>query len=850
MPAQSKPVQQLTPFGAALAGALGGCFSTAVVYPLDVAKTRIQALPSDAKGKGKDQLSMTSVLLRIYKQEGILGLYRGFGATMLNTFSMQYAYFFFYSLVRSTYIKRLSKKLAPGSKLPPLSTAAELLLGAVAGALAQIFTIPVSVIATRQQVGRPEKLKGPDQPEKEIDDSFMAVAREIIEEEGVGGLWLGIKPGLVLTVNPAITYGVFERVKSLVLLAKGESSTKMGPWLSFVVGALSKTLATIVTYPYIMAKVRIQARSADAEDATEHHEELPHAHEYHHKHIPQLLEDLRMSATPATPRTKTTFAPTTPATARVAGNNPVQASPHYATTRRHSLYGSEDRVVIDAGSRIWKVGFSGEGRPRDVFYANGPNGPPFWKLTRAMDPAERAEEDRMLEARLQKCLRSVFHDSLLADPKARKVILVEHPLLPLYIKEMIAKILFENQASAMLFACIFYSPPIFAARPMFPQIQTTPIAGSRLTSHIRALMLMFATYIPPPASLSAASSVPAANRATRVPQEVLTDAVIEEIKTRCCFVGNVLGPSSEERREETPEAEDGSEMDIPPSDTGSESSVASRSMGTPRSGTPTQDTGTITPTIEKPLGEVHLQALANLYKRHSTATDIHMHVVPPPSQPTGTGRGTLIIPGWVRERGAEVLFEGGDVDESSLAETILDALLKVPRDLRKTLVSSILVSGGTAMLPGFIPRLQAEIVLALNPPTTSSRHLGRRGMAVPPPYDKYGSLRPLLPHIAILNNPSPPPPASERAGANAGKAPAFSPATLAWVGGSLAGSLKTGGVEVARDKWDDDSNRNADESMDISGDVKTPPRSILPDWTRSPLPVGAPPANVHSQASV
>ena len=159
---------------------------------------------------------------------------------------VEYAYFFFYSLVRSTYIKRLSKKLAPGSKLPPLSTAAELLLGAVAGALAQIFTIPVSVIATRQQVGRPEKLKGPDQPEKETDDSFMAVEQEIIEEEGVGGLWLGIKPGLVLTVNPAITYGVFERVKSLVLLARGDSSTKMGPWLSFVVGALSKTLATIV----------------------------------------------------------------------------------------------------------------------------------------------------------------------------------------------------------------------------------------------------------------------------------------------------------------------------------------------------------------------------------------------------------------------------------------------------------------------------------------------------------------------------------------------------------------------------------------------------------------------------
>ncbi|PPQ89337.1 hypothetical protein CVT25_003174 [Psilocybe cyanescens] len=286
MPAQSKPVQQLTPFGAALAGALGGCFSTAVVYPLDVAKTRIQALPSDAKGKGKD-LSMTSVLLRIYKQEGIMGLYRGFGATMLNTFSMQYAYFFFYSLVRSSYIKRLTSKLPPGSKLPPLSTAAELLLGALAGALAQIFTIPVSVIATRQQVGRPEsskKVSSSAVSEGKVDDSFMGVAQEIVEEEGVTGLWLGIKPGLVLTVNPAITYGAFERVKSVVLLAKGNTSNKLGPWLTFVIGALSKTLATVVTYPYIMAKVRIQARSADVEDALEHHEEAPHAHKYHHKH--------------------------------------------------------------------------------------------------------------------------------------------------------------------------------------------------------------------------------------------------------------------------------------------------------------------------------------------------------------------------------------------------------------------------------------------------------------------------------------------------------------------------------------------------------------------------------------
>ena len=179
--------------------------------------------------------------------------------------------------MRSTYIKRTTKA---GRKPEALSTAIELILGAVAGALAQIFTIPVSVIATRQQIGRPTAVRKSVSPpniptpssqdqlspseqvtlpsvihvehsatesavERMPDDSFLAVAREIIKEDGVTGLWLGIHSSLVLTVNPAITYGMFERVKSLFTL--GDPTIKMGPWRSFLVGALSKTLATIVS---------------------------------------------------------------------------------------------------------------------------------------------------------------------------------------------------------------------------------------------------------------------------------------------------------------------------------------------------------------------------------------------------------------------------------------------------------------------------------------------------------------------------------------------------------------------------------------------------------------------------
>jgi actin-related protein 10 len=115
------------------------------------------------------------------------------------------------------------------------------------------------------------------------------------------------------------------------------------------------------------------------------------------------------SAGPSTPRPRTSHAPVTPAgvtsAIRTAHSGAVQASPHYQTSRRHSLYGTEDRIVIDPGSRVWKVGFSGEGRPRDVFFVH-----PLWSLQRSPDPIQRDEDERVLAARVQAHLRAVFHE--------------------------------------------------------------------------------------------------------------------------------------------------------------------------------------------------------------------------------------------------------------------------------------------------------------------------------------------------------------------------------------------------------------------------------------------------------
>ncbi|CAF3568775.1 unnamed protein product [Rotaria socialis] len=73
------------------------------------------------------------------------------------------------------------------------------------------------------------------------------------------------------------------------------------------------------------------------------------------------------------------------------------------------------------------------------------------------------------------------------------------------------------------------------------------------------------------------------------------------------------------------------------------------------------------------------------------------------------GAETIIhIPGIVREFACEVLFEQ-DIDGKSVATLILDSLLESSLDLRRQFADNILVIGGTAMMPGFLHRLNAEL---------------------------------------------------------------------------------------------------------------------------------------------
>lgn len=156
--------------------------------------------------------STLDAINKIFKDEGLTGLYNGINGALIGVASTNFAYFYWYSVVRAAYVASGRGSNTPG-------TAVELSLGAIAGAIAQIFTIPVSVVTTRQQTQSREDKKG-----------LIETAREVIDgEDGWTGLWRGLKASLVLVVNPAITYGAYQRLKEILFPGKNN----LRPWEAF-----------------------------------------------------------------------------------------------------------------------------------------------------------------------------------------------------------------------------------------------------------------------------------------------------------------------------------------------------------------------------------------------------------------------------------------------------------------------------------------------------------------------------------------------------------------------------------------------------------------------------------------
>lgn len=91
--------------------------------------------------------------------------------------------------------------------------------------------------------------------------SFGEVLHVIRAEKGLTGLWAGYGATLVLTLNPSITFYLQHALKKALVDrgGKGESGGMV-----FLVAALSKVVATAVTYPFNIAKARVQVSAPES----------------------------------------------------------------------------------------------------------------------------------------------------------------------------------------------------------------------------------------------------------------------------------------------------------------------------------------------------------------------------------------------------------------------------------------------------------------------------------------------------------------------------------------------------------------------------------------------------------
>lgn len=223
-------------------GVLAGVIASTITYPLDLVKTRLQADLTSNKQ------SIISLLADIVKQQGAAGLFVGITSEYVKVLVQNSIYFSSYSLFKNA--------MVPNH--PRAASALDLfIVGILAGAATQLFVNPISVVQTRQQT----RLKA------DSDDGFLLTLNSLIVTEGPGILYKGLIPALVLTVNPALQFMVFDKLKSYWLRRKRvnpnalQNPEDLTHLESFIIGAIAKAIATIATYPYIMAKTRMQSSS-------------------------------------------------------------------------------------------------------------------------------------------------------------------------------------------------------------------------------------------------------------------------------------------------------------------------------------------------------------------------------------------------------------------------------------------------------------------------------------------------------------------------------------------------------------------------------------------------------------
>ncbi|KAL3690275.1 hypothetical protein R1sor_016584 [Riccia sorocarpa] len=278
-----------------LAGAGGGIVAQLLTYPLQAVNTRQQTERKAKRGLTRDGVPVVASaeemrrqtkgtiheLWKVVREEGWGGLYRGLSPSLIGTAASQGVYYYFYQLFKNDAearaIRRKKRGLGDGS----VGMFGSLFIAALAGCVNVLMTNPIWVIVTRMQtqtqalqvsklIGKASSTdddtaaseEAPLLPKPKLQGT-TATVRELYDEAGLAGFWKGVLPTLIMVSNPALQFMLYETL--LKWLTKNRPVKKNGLKHTtatevFTIASIAKLGATIVTYPLLVVKSRLQAK--------------------------------------------------------------------------------------------------------------------------------------------------------------------------------------------------------------------------------------------------------------------------------------------------------------------------------------------------------------------------------------------------------------------------------------------------------------------------------------------------------------------------------------------------------------------------------------------------------------
>ncbi|KAH8272289.1 hypothetical protein KR044_011381, partial [Drosophila immigrans] len=178
--------------------------------------------------------------IKISRSEGVASLWSGLSPTLISALPSTIIYFVAYEQFKARFTDLHYKYLAPmqSRDLPML---VPLLAGVSARILAVTFVSPIELIRTKMQ------------SQKMTNAEMFSSVRQVVQSQGVLGLWRGLPPTILRDVPfSGIYWSCYEYLKSIFNVVEPTFG------FSFVAGAISGSIAAMVTTPFDVIKTHEQ----------------------------------------------------------------------------------------------------------------------------------------------------------------------------------------------------------------------------------------------------------------------------------------------------------------------------------------------------------------------------------------------------------------------------------------------------------------------------------------------------------------------------------------------------------------------------------------------------------------